>query len=630
MNIVDALVVTFGIDASEYEKKQKEIATSLTKMGEVSGKQTKLIAESGKKAAGAFSALKIEILGALAAFGMGAGFKSFIESSINGQAQLGRLSASLGVSTHHLQAFKLMAREVGASGDDATNAMQKVMGGLANAKTNGPNALTEASLKYGVNLSYNDNAEQAMLKINKAVYALKQKFGAQVAMQGASALGISGLNMQMMMMESPTEFATHFAHALSLTGAATKASTEQAERLQAQWADLQERFRQVGERVFNKLEPVLARLGETFANWLDHVDWDKVINQVDEFFDKLQQVVQALGGVKGILIEIAAIKVFGWIASIGGWIIQLRSLTTALNAARLASAAGAGAGAIPTAAGPGAAAAGKGFFAKLLGGSLLLRSLWTAAWAPRPEESPEQFKARIDAQNKKFNASHPGYEKSSYWDKWKTVFGLASSPEANASVSASGMIDRTTTDSLFSKLEKQNGLPAGLLSSIYSAESSRGKNLISPKGALGPFQFMPGTASDYGLSGSDVFDTGKSATAAASYLHNLLAQFHGNLPEAIAAYNWGPGNVQRRGMDSLPKETSDYVSKVLGGVSSAYVGAKPTASTSGPHQSTTNSDVHIGTLQVNTKATDANGIAKAIGKSLRSNPLIAGSVTALA
>src|SRR5690348_8010855 len=98
MNVIEAFFITLGLDTRDYEKKQKEVDVSLKKLGTASDKQTKLIAESGKKAADSFSKLKIEVLGALAAFGMGAGFKAFIQDSMNGQAAAGRMADALGIS----------------------------------------------------------------------------------------------------------------------------------------------------------------------------------------------------------------------------------------------------------------------------------------------------------------------------------------------------------------------------------------------------------------------------------------------------------------------------------------------------------------------------------------------------
>src|SRR6185312_14130253 len=136
--------------------------------------------------------------------------------------------------------------------------------------------------------------------INKMASAIRQKYGEQQAMGVLNEMGISGFVQQQRLMEDPNKFAADYAHAMSLTGAATKASTEQAAKLQMQWADLQERFRQVGERVFNKLEPILARLGERLANWLDSINWQDVINKIGRFIDKVQEVVKELGGWKTI------------------------------------------------------------------------------------------------------------------------------------------------------------------------------------------------------------------------------------------------------------------------------------------------------------------------------------------
>jgi len=115
---------------------------------------------------------------------------------------------------------------------------------------------------------------------------------------------------------------------------------------------------------------------------------------------------------------------------------------------------------------------------------------------------------------------------------------------------------------LFANLEATFGLPAGILDRMWKQESGRGKNMLSPAGAQGHFQFMPGTAKQYGL--KDPNDLNASATAAARYLKDLLAMFGGDINKAVAAYNWGPGNVQKYGLGSMPGETRGYVKNVAG------------------------------------------------------------------
>lgn len=612
MNIIDALVVTFGIDASEYEKKQKEIATSLTKMGETAGKQTKLIAESGKKAAGAFSLLKVEVLGALAAFGMGAGFKAFIRDSMNGQAQLGRLSNALGVSTHHLQAFKLMAREIGASGDDATNAMQTVMAGLANAKTNGPNALTEASLKYGANLSYNDNAEQAMLKINRAVYALKQKFGAQVAMQGASALGISGLNMQMMMMESPTEFATHFAHALSLTGAATKASTEQAARLQAQWADLQERFRQVGERVFNKLEPVLARLGEQFANWLDHVDWNKVIKGIGNFIDKVQQVVNEMGGWKTVALilgGVLALKILAPLLTLTTTLARLLPMFVGATTgvAGLAAAFGTLGVAVAAAAG---ALAGYEIYEHLLAGTKAGDAVGSAAAHILAALGDKEAQDAINRMNGKGPVNHSGDfhpERTAAYKSKEAQAVQYFQSQGFSRNAAIGMAANIARESAFNqRAVGDHGAAFGIGQWHPDRQANFAKVMGLPIQASSFQQQLAFYASEVKNNRRLMDKLSKNPSAAASA---MLVSMLDERPADVQ------GEAQRRAM-------------LAQSMVNAHVGARPVAA--GTQPSTATNTVSIGTMNVNApKATDANGIAKGAQKAFQANPLIAGYVTAL-
>lgn len=109
------------------------------------------------------------------------------------------------------------------------------------------------------------------------------------------------------------------------------------------------------------------------------------------------------------------------------------------------------------------------------------------------------------------------------------------------------------------KLEEKYGIQGGMLDAIWYMESRRGKNMgTSSAGARGHFQFMPETARQYGIYGQEG-DFKASAEAAAQYVSRLLKMFGGDLAKALAAYNWGEGNVQRKGMGAMPSETRNYV-----------------------------------------------------------------------
>ena len=122
----------------------------------------------------------------------------------------------------------------------------------------------------------------------------------------------------------------------------------------------------------------------------------------------------------------------------------------------------------------------------------------------------------------------------------------------------------TSSSALFADLEQRYGLPAGLLDRMWAQESGRGANMRSKAGAQGHFQFMPDTAKEYGL--KNPYDLTESANAAARKMHDLLSGYNGDLGLALAAYNFGQGNLQqaRLGKKDLPAETSDYVKKIAG------------------------------------------------------------------
>ncbi|QUG75968.1 transglycosylase SLT domain-containing protein [Erwinia sp. E602] len=118
-----------------------------------------------------------------------------------------------------------------------------------------------------------------------------------------------------------------------------------------------------------------------------------------------------------------------------------------------------------------------------------------------------------------------------------------------------------------SSLENLYRLPEGVLRGVALAESNGDQFAVGPKTkygqAKGMFQIVDGTAHELGLRGNDVFDPVKSAQAAAKYLSQLLQANGGDLPKALASYNWGIGNVQKHGMALMPQETRNYIPRVM-------------------------------------------------------------------
>jgi hypothetical protein len=107
-------------------------------------------------------------------------------------------------------------------------------------------------------------------------------------------------------------------------------------------------------------------------------------------------------------------------------------------------------------------------------------------------------------------------------------------------------------------------VPAALVKSIVAAESNFHSDAVSPKGAIGLMQLMPETAEQFG---ADPYIPEQNIDAGTSYLHFLMHKYrrYGNsLSRVIAAYNAGPGAVDRyRGIPPF-RETRGYVARVMG------------------------------------------------------------------
>jgi soluble lytic murein transglycosylase-like protein len=126
---------------------------------------------------------------------------------------------------------------------------------------------------------------------------------------------------------------------------------------------------------------------------------------------------------------------------------------------------------------------------------------------------------------------------------------------------ASRSLDPGTIDSLVTGASQTNGVPPGLIRAVLMAESAGNASAVSVAGAQGLMQLMPGTSAGCGI--ANPFDPTENVQCGTGYLHSLLRHYHNNVTLAVAAYNAGPGAVDRyHGVPPYP-ETRAYVVRVL-------------------------------------------------------------------
>ena len=108
----------------------------------------------------------------------------------------------------------------------------------------------------------------------------------------------------------------------------------------------------------------------------------------------------------------------------------------------------------------------------------------------------------------------------------------------------------------------EHDLPEALIHAVIRAESNYDPGAVSPKGAVGLMQLMPGTARELGV--SDARDPAANVRAGTQYLKRLLGMFGNDVAVALAAYNAGPAAVARHGGQVPPyAETQRYVPRVI-------------------------------------------------------------------
>lgn len=144
---------------------------------------------------------------------------------------------------------------------------------------------------------------------------------------------------------------------------------------------------------------------------------------------------------------------------------------------------------------------------------------------------------------------------------------------AEAKQGISGEITQTVPtdyEELIQTASAKYGVPVDLIKAVIDTESSFNPNVVSSAGAKGLMQLMDGTANGLGV--SDPFDPAQSIDGGVRYLSYQLKRYDGQEKMALAAYNAGPGRVNKLGVSSdaelmanlsgLPKETQAYIAKI--------------------------------------------------------------------
>ncbi len=122
----------------------------------------------------------------------------------------------------------------------------------------------------------------------------------------------------------------------------------------------------------------------------------------------------------------------------------------------------------------------------------------------------------------------------------------------------SGAVSGSFLETIILKAARRYGVDQALIRAVIKVESNFNVRAVSRAGAQGLMQLMPATSKSLGV--TEPFDPEQNVMAGTRFLSDMLDRYKGDLNSALAAYNWGPGNVDKG--KALPRETREYLVKI--------------------------------------------------------------------
>ncbi|PLG17344.1 transglycosylase [Klebsiella quasipneumoniae] len=590
--VIDALLVTLGLDTSQFRKGQQEVSDDLKKQREDAKNTAKEMEEQGKKAASFFSSIKTELLALTGVTVTAGGLISFVKSTTSGLMDLSIQSKALGLSARELDGWSKSAEAAGSSAEKISASLQGFQGAIQGARVGDYSssifgALAQLNALTGQNFDVWGQDASSLAKTS--LDALRKISDPNLRRQVGLSLGFDDATLQR---NQEGKFLPDVDR-LTKSSGITDASTKGAKEFTAAWAELGQNLDTVKNQIYVGLIPTIRDLNGLL------IEWSSGNEKSSSFFKELKRDIN----------DITGIDLGSWTLSsdlrnlkdnfsmLGKVLNHLDNALNELNNGNFSKAAdefkkawyGTEDGK-PTGndALPGVTKAAEQALKKN-GGTLDFKPDQDSAYLSPQQQATQKMLDAVKFQPLPEQRRQQQDERD-YWESTKNLLskiadalispagaatmqpdtsGYQSNVPLNAQAARLGAKGKAFLQAMageFGALEGKYGLPAGLLSSVAGTESGGDPFAVSPKGAKGPFQFMDGTARDLGLKGMDVYDPHKSADAAARYLRYLLDATGGDLEKALASYNWGLGNVQKKGMDNLPSETRNYVPKVMAGM----------------------------------------------------------------
>ncbi len=330
--IVDALVVTFGLDTSQFRKEKAETTKSTKQLTDEEKRAGKEIEDANKRAGESFKKVRNEVLALLAIFTAGMGLKNFTESTIASAANLGMMAKNLQMSTTELSSWQRAAERAGGSADGITKALQDSQQAAAKFKLGQVGDDVQAFLRWGGNVNELKDGNTYLLARSRIIHSMFEQDPARAKLI-AQSMGIG--DGEFNLIKQGPQAINALVDAQRKNSAVTDDMAAKALKLKNAWLDLSDRLKYTGTSVVLELIPLFEKWAQklqVLADWVaDHkadiAQWiDNAVSAVQRFIQWADKAAESVGGWKNVLIALAAIKVLSMssgILSLAGAFLKL-------------------------------------------------------------------------------------------------------------------------------------------------------------------------------------------------------------------------------------------------------------------------------------------------------------------
>ncbi|KMV67808.1 hypothetical protein AI28_08265 [bacteria symbiont BFo1 of Frankliniella occidentalis] len=317
--IIDALVVTLGLDSSGFKKGQQEVGEGLKNTRKDADQTAKEMEASGKRAASFFGSIRTELLALVGVTLSAQGIKTFITSMTSDLMRLGIESRALDISAKSLDGWERAASAAGSSAQKMAGTLGAFQNVLTQIRTGGGQddplfgALASFGGATGANFDYqNDNSEAIMRKIaqnwGKLSKDAQRRFGGMFGFDNATQQGLANGTL--------VRDADRFSQISRATDDATKKALEFNRRLE----EMKQNFSAAAQVLYEALIPYVEKLIpliEKFGNWIA-THGPEIEKTFVSITDKVNGVVDAFGGWENVLTALLVFMGGKWLIGITG------------------------------------------------------------------------------------------------------------------------------------------------------------------------------------------------------------------------------------------------------------------------------------------------------------------------